>query len=239
MKEYKHILASGCSFSYDGICGTPPTDNTNGGCSFIEDPDFPVAIPRTWPGILAQRMRIISLVNTASSNHGNILVANTIYECLTRYNYKADSTLVVMNLSDPGRFDIPCSFDSALVDKENIPWNKELIPYSYMYRTSDLFRKVSVNNLDTVEQVTTNAIEMLFTFLQITNIDFRFLVMTDCTNTSLQRIINKYYKNFVCLTPGTNMVDFCQATNTNVSNTDMHPNKNGHTLIANAVYETL
>ena len=81
-KQYKNLLVGGCSFSADGVGGSPPTNTSSGGCSFIEDLDYTPAHPDTWPGFLARKLGVVSLINTASSGHGNNLITHSVLECI-------------------------------------------------------------------------------------------------------------------------------------------------------------
>ena len=237
MKQYKNLLVSGCSFSTDGLGGVPPTITHPGGCSFIKDPDFPAANPQTWPGFLAQQMNITSLCNVATISQGNMFVANTILECLNRFNYKSDDTLVVMNLSDPSRLDIPCPYDHSDVN-DHVPWNQDIIPYSYIKPNTELVDNIKQHmRIEQVEYLTTNQVEFLFTLLEYRNIDFYFLLMNDYTDACLSQVISKFKKHFIELIPGPSMYQYCQITKTYRSKKDGHPSVDGHKQIADIVYQ--
>lgn len=238
-KRYKNLLVSGCSFSANGQSGLPPTATSSGGCSFKEDPDYQVAQPLSWPGFVAQQLMVDSLVNTASCWHGNILIANSILECLNRFQYRSDDTLVLMNISEPSRLDLPCAYDHPEVDYTHIPWNNNLIPYSYFKKNLDskIIPKIEKNvGLEQVEQLTSNYVEFLFNFLENRRIDFYFLTMTNFDDSCLHSVLNKFDSHWIKLTPGPSMYEYCRQTGTCVSDSDYHPNKLAHKQISNIVY---
>ena len=237
MKAYKHLLVSGCSFTSDGIGGLPPSLSSDGGCSFANDPEFIPRHSNSWAGFLALKLNVTSLVNTAAAGHGNILIANSILECLNRFNYSSTDTLVIVNISDPARFDAPCAYDHPEVDNKNIPWDYTLLPYSYMNRNNKIIKDIEKNiGIDQIEYLTTNYVEFLFTLLENRNIDFYFLIMNDFNNSYLTTVFDKFDRHFIKLNPGISMIQFCQQTNSTVSADDYHPNIVGHKQIANILY---
>ena len=78
MIYYKNLIVSGSGFSAHGIGGVPPTENSEGGCSYIDDPDFPALEPLTWAGILAKKLQVTSLVNLSTDSGGNLLTSNVM-----------------------------------------------------------------------------------------------------------------------------------------------------------------
>jgi hypothetical protein len=239
-KQYKNLLVGGCSFSSDGIGGSPPTIDSAGGCSFIEYVDYATVQPRSWAGFLARHLGATSLVNTATSGHGNNLIANSILECINRFHYNSTDTLVVMNISEPGRLDLPCAYDHPDVDSQNIPWDPTLIPYSYLNRSSKIIKTMEKNiGFDQIEQLTSNSVEFLFTFLESRSIDFYFLTMTDFGDSCLNTVLNKFNSHYIRLLPGPSMYEYCQQTKTCISKTDDHPNNLGHKQIADIIYEQI
>jgi hypothetical protein len=239
-KKYKNLLVGGCSFSSNGIGGSPPTINSAGGCSYIEDIDYETAHPGSWPGFLAQHLGVTSLVNTATSGHGNNLIANSLLEFINKFYYNSSDTLVVMNISEPGRLDLPCAHDHPDADNQHIPWDSSLISYSYFNRSSNIIKNMEKNiGFDQIEQLTSNSVEFLFTFLESRSIDFYFLTMTDFNNSCLINVLNKFDSHYIRLTPGPSMYEYCQQTKTYISKTDSHPNNLGHKQIADIIYEQI
>jgi hypothetical protein len=235
--KFKNLLVSGCSFTQDGIGGAPPTVELVGGCSFIEDDDYIAAQPKSWAGFLAKKLKVTSMINTAASGHGNILIANSILECINRFHYKPTETLVVINLTEPWRFDLPCLHDHIEADSQHVPWDQLLIPYSYLDRNKKSINQIEKNiEFNQIDHFTSNAVEFLFNFLENQKIHFYFLTMNNFDQTFLKKVINKFNKNFIKLTPGPSMFEYCQLTNGQFSEDDFHPNLEAHKKIADQVY---
>lgn len=238
MKQYKNLLVSGCSFSQDGIGGMPPSFGSSGSCSFMSDPDYTPAQPRTWPGFLARRLGITSLVNTAASGHGNLLVAQTLLACINRYNYDVADSLIVFNLSDPSRFDLSCDHDHPDADKKNVPWDSQLIDYSFVNRQSRTIIDIEKNlGFKSIERMTSDFVCFLLNFLQHKKFDFYFLTMNDCLQTALTPVIDQFKNHRINLEPGSSMIEYCQRTGTCISADDHHPNLQGHQQIADQVFK--
>jgi len=241
MKQYKNLLVSGCSFSQDfwfnGIGGTPPSETSLGDCVYITDPKFSVELPRSWPGFLSRKLEVTSFVNVAASAHGNILVAHSILECINRFRYVPEDTLVVINLSEPWRLDLFCEYDHPEVDKQYIPWNQSFIPYSYLSYSSKTILDLRKNiGLEQVGIITSNSIDFLFNFLQNKKIDFYFLLMNDFDTTALKPVIDRFREHLIELTPGSNMISYGQLTKTYVSESNWHLGINGANKVANQIY---
>jgi len=241
MKQYKNLLVSGCSFSQDfwfnGIGGEPPSETSPGDCVYITDPKFSVEMPRSWSGFLAKKLEVTSFVNVAASAHGNILVAHSILECINRFYYTAEDTLVVINLSEPWRLDLFCEYDHPEVDKKYIPWKQSFIPYSYLDANGKITSELRKNiGLEQVGVITSNSIDFLFNFLQNKKIDFYFLLMSDFDNTVLKPVIDRFREHQIELTPGSNMISFGQLTKTYVSESNWHLGVKGASLVADQIY---
>jgi hypothetical protein len=246
MKRYKNLITGGCSFTSNGIGGAPPTNTSQGGCSYIDDIDgivggggkkYLASTPGTWAGFLAQKLNVISLINVACQSHGNILTANSILEILNKFNYDPEDTLIVFNLTDPARLDIPCD-TTSLVRSNNISWtDNDTIDHGYM-STPKTIKLVKTIGIDAVEKFTSNIVELLFNMLEHRKFEFYFLMMNDYTrHLYLGSIIDKYKTRSITIDPGTGMMEFCQLTNNYISTVDEHPNTNGHKLIADIVYK--
>jgi hypothetical protein len=236
--KFKNLLVSGCSFTQDGIGGCPPTVDSAGGCSFIDNGSGSATQPRSWAGFLARKLKVTSLVNTAASGHGNILVANSILDCINQFLYTPNETLVIVNLSEPWRFDLPCPYDHVDADHANIPWNQSLIACSYLYRSSKTMVQLEKNiGFDQIEYFTSNAIEFLFNFLENQKIKFYFLTMNDFSQTRLQKVIDKFDSRHIHLTPGKSMIEYCQITDNFMASNDLHPSTDAHEKISDQVYD--
>ena len=227
----KNLIISGDSFSYDGIGGCPPTSTTMGGCSYIADPSYQASEPNAWVGFLAKKLSVQSLVNTATAAHGNILISYTIFELLKKFNYHRDDTLIIFNLTEPSRLDIPCEF----ADKNAhswILWDKDILSHSY--------QKTVINTTDAIEKYTSESIRFLMEYLKLSDFKFYFLMMNDYRNhLYLGPIINDFKEHLIELDPGPSMLEFAISTKNTVSDQDLHPNKIAHEMIANIVYDKI
>jgi hypothetical protein len=233
-----HIVSSGCSFTADGIGGLPPSrSHLTGGCSFVHGDQ----IPKSWTGMLAKKMQCNSLVNFASPSHGNILVSMTIIEALTKYPaYRPTNTLVLFNLSDPGRLDIACSHTHT--DKSNCTsWSEEILPFSFLLPQSKLHNLMSKNiGIEQVEIMSQHAVIALLNFLFSKKFNYRFLMMTDYLNHGiLASVLKNYQHNLVTLPDSNSIAEYCIANNLTISDNDRHPSQEGHKIIADLVYNTL
>jgi len=236
-----NIVASGCSFTQDGISGVLPLNGV-GGNSFLDYPNDNIVgnLPKSWAGIVAKHLAVKSIVNTAASSHGNILIANSLLTLLTSFKYPIKNTLVLFNITEPTRLDIPCEFDN-LDKSEYIPWTRNIIPFSYLSRTS-----TSIKNLeqrlgpDAVSYLTSNTILFLLNFLKNNDYKFIFLTMSDYSNDPhLGHIIEKFNQHFLMLDNFKGMKEYCVHKNLTVSKSDCHPNIIGHQVIAERVLQQL
>jgi len=240
MKKIKNLLTSGCSFTSDGMGGVPPTKLNAGGCSFVSAGDYNATQPNSWPGFLAQQLKATSLFNTASSAHGNMLVANTLLECVNRFQYFPEDTVIVFNISEPARLDLICGYDHPDADHANVPWNKDFIPYTFIKRSSQLIVQLQKQlGFEHVEFLTSNCVEFLFNFLEQRGFAFYFLTMMDYNQSCLQKTLDKFSSHFISLDPGSNMIDFTRITNNQKSDKDFHPSVHGHELMAQQIYRRI
>jgi hypothetical protein len=226
--KVQHLIVGGCSFSADGIGGCPPDHKSNGGCSYIQDPDYVASEPNNWVGFLARKLSVQSLVNLAASSHGNILTSYSIFELLKKYNYDVKNSLIIFNLTDPFRVDIPCDFYDKKAD-ENIPWDKDILSHSY--------QKIQHCVSESMEKYTSESVRFLLEYLKLKGFKFYFLLMNDYTDHKyLGPIVNEFQDHLIAIDPGPSMMEFAISTKNTVSNTDFHPNLNGHKLIAEQIY---
>jgi hypothetical protein len=239
MITIKHLITAGCSFTGNGLGGHPPTQTEPGGCSFIDYEDNPATIPGSWAGFLAQELAVTSLVNIACISHGNLITSTVILELLKKYAYNKDNTLIVFDVAYFNRFDIPCDFDHPDASKF-IPWDKSIIPYSYLSRQSSQYSKIEKTvGLDNVPSLSSNALEYLCSYLDYNNFEYAFLPVE---NFKIYSEFNSLIKNrrhrFIDLNPGTGMREFSQLTN-NLHNNKYHPSVTGHKLIAQNIISHL
>ncbi len=230
---FKNIVASGCSFTADGIGGYPPTPAyPSGGCSFVPDIDYKSAEPTTWAGIVAQKLNVKSFVNVAATSHGNFLIANNLLALINRFNYQPIDTLVLFNLSDPARLDVLCHWDNE-TKSQYCDWPQDVLPFGYQNRNSELVKKTLLSmGIDQVEHFSSNAILGMMSFLKQENFCFYFTMMRDYrANKYLGPVIEKFKDHFVDLDPGSGMYEYALALNS-LRPDNAHPTTNGHKLIA-------
>lgn len=235
-----HIVASGCSFTQDGIGGIPPDHlNPTGGCSFIGSGDYTPAIPNSWASMVAKKIQCQSLVNFASSSHGNILISMTLIEALTKYSaYSPENTLVLFNLTDLGRLDVPCSHDHPDKTTQN-NWNN-ILPFTFLSNKSKLHSTICKNiGIEQIEIMSQHAVLALLNFLEQRKFNYRFMIMRGYSKDSkMESIINQHRCGLVEL-PGGSMEKYCIMNNLTISKTDTHPTRHGHMMLADMVYDTL
>jgi hypothetical protein len=231
--KFKNLVASGCSFTQDGIGGIPPTLHSNGGCSFKKNDDFhEPAECKSWASFLSTYLDVESFVNFAASGHGITLTSKTIIDTLDRYNYSSDNTFVVFNITSFNRFDVQCKW-SDNDRSEQIPWHENLLDYTFAKPRSQLWKEQFLNySISDIEKINTQNLEKLFTFLTGKKYQFVFTMMEDY---SAYPLIQKYKDHLVLLTPGPDMFTLCKDSNL-LSSDNFHPSTGGHQQIAKQVF---
>lgn len=234
--EYKNLLVSGNSFTQDGIGGLPPTKNSDGGNSFLDQGQGHVSTPGSWASIVAQSLKVQSFVNLAASSHSNILVANSLRHVLSNFNYSIQDTLVLFNLSIGSRLDIPCEFDHPDVSKY-IPWDKNILPHSYLDRSSKAYKFCEKNiGIDIVKSLGYAQIDFLFNWLEANHYCYYFLLTNtdDLEDQDLTKIIAPRQNRLIEINPGLAMYEYGQISGNNKEN-NYHPDQNGREDIAHQV----
>jgi hypothetical protein len=231
--NYKNLLASGCSFTQDGIGGVPPTSQSAGGSSFKQYANVQPAPCASWASFLSTYLNVDSFVNFATSGGGNLLTCETIISALEKYNYQIDDTLVIFNITEFTRLDIKKNWDDK---NDNIPWNSDYLDFTFTKKYDNLWRQ-KINELEIEEIISRSycALEKLFKYLKVNNYSFVFTMMTDY---STNAIISQHTNNLVLLEPGGGMYEFCK-TNNLLSDDNFHPSVQGHEQIAKQVYNFL
>lgn len=236
----KNIIASGCSFTENGIGGVPPTDNLPGGAGLDTVSDLNNLTPKSWASFFVETVKPNSFVNTASGSHGNHLVSTTIIELLSRYNYKNSDTLILFNISSFFRHDFLCKHSHPDVSFRT-PWTEELLDFNFLNTRSKTHKMLS----DTVDIKQTvllskNFVKTLFEFLDNNNFKFYFLWMEDYNEIFYSdRFLKKFLDLRIDCGNHNNMLDFCISKNLTVSSKDHHPSNEGHKHIADFVLSRL
>lgn len=236
---FKNIIASGCSFTEDGIGGVPPSPiDTLGGNSFLEIQNSPT--PKSWASMIAKQLQATSFVNLAASGHGNISIANNMLTFLKRFTYNPAETLILFNITDPFRLDIPCD----LLNSEQScysEWPEEIIPFKYIVSKESkiLVDLTKTMGVDQVEILTSNMLLGMMSYLKQNNFNFKFLLMSDyTTHPTLTPVISSFSNNLIKLTPGIGMREFSNAIN-NLHSDGWHPGIEAHRAIADCVINSL
>jgi hypothetical protein len=237
--DFKNLIISGNSFSQDGIGGCPPTPNTAGGCSFCGDENYKATVPKSWSSQVANKLKVTSFINTASSSHGNFLIADTILHLLTTYQYTPKNTLVIFNISMPTRLDVPCEFTNPDISKF-LSWNKSLIPFAYLNRTSRVYQTIEKNiGLDIIPTMSWQKIDFLCNWLENQKYRYLFLTTENYNSEREFRQIMAPRKNlFIELDPGVGLLEWSALTENNTEN-NYHPDEKGRGLISDLVIEKI
>lgn len=233
----KHLVIGGCSETADGIGGCPPSEHSNGGCSYVDRGDGTRATPKSWAGFVAQALDVNSFVNVACSSAGNYYICQTLMEVLTRQQYPSEQTMVLFNVTEPGRLDVPCAFDHPDACKF-VPYDVHLIPYSWLNRHSRTHDYIKKNmGIENVCRTSRTSLISLFSFLENRNLQYRFVTMHNyLTDPDLGSVLGSNC-NRIDLDPGIGIVE--NSTINNTLEDPKHPNLVGHQNIAEQVLANL
>ena len=232
----KHILAGGCSFTSDGQGGVPPSpEHPDGGCSYIDAG----AKPNSWVGFVAQTLKVSSLVNVAGSSHGNYMTAHNIITVLERHPlYSPTNTVVLFNVSDPGRLDIPCHKEHP--DSAYCEWSDQVVPWRYINKKS-LLQPLLLKNMgiEQVEALGTNMLLGLFSYLEYRGFPYGYMCMNNYSqHEQLAPVLARFSNKLINLDPGNSMTDHVKILGLNTQD-QFHPDIAGHRSIANQVLKYL
>jgi hypothetical protein len=230
----KNIIASGCSFTENGIGGVPPTNLSPGGFSAKSNSIS------TWVRHVAKKLNPTSFVNTASGSHGNILISTTIVELISRYFYEPAETLIIFNISNFYRHDFLCRRDHPDASFRT-PWSREILNFNFLDINSQTYKKLSDTiDLEQTMLLSKNHIRNLFEFLDNNNFNFYFLWMEDYSNIfNEDKFLKRYLDNLVYLGNHNNMLEFCLSNKLTISDSDEHPNQEAHKIISNYVLQKI
>ena len=236
MTSIKHIVASGCSQTADGVGGCPPTIDSDGGCSVIDRGDGSYADPASWVGFVSKYLKVNSLVNLAASSQGNIYITHTLIDFLSRYHYSPEQTLVLFNISEPLRLDILCARDHH--DAQSHPSYGDLLQYSWL-KTGSRTHKNFVKNIgfDQISLMSRVSLISLFCFLEKKGYRYLFVTMNDyCGDAYIGDIISAN-DNRIDLSPGSGIVEFARSKK--LLKDQIHPTVHGQVLIAKQVLQEI
>lgn len=198
-------------------------------CSFIDSE----LTPKTWIGFVAQELQVKSLTNVASASHGNQLIASSIIEVLTRFEYDPKETLILFNITYPGRFDAPCEFGHP--EQSNmVAWDNSIIPYTYLTNLSNAHQTI---NKISPSQVNVWLVS-LFNFLENQKFDYRFLLAENfLEDPVIGKTIKQFGNKLVHLDQSIGIKEFTFAHA--MLKDIVHPTVDGHKKIATCVMNSL
>lgn len=230
--KIKHLLASGCSFTQDGIGGMPPYENFCGASSFRNYEGIQVAECKSWASFLSKLLDVESFVNFASSSHGNVLISKTIIDALEKFSYDPLDTFVIFNISSLDRLDVICEWSSE--DKSSfVPWDQNLLDYTFAKPRSEVWKaEFNKLSLDAIYMLSLNALNTLFEYLNNHGYNYIFTTLEDYTDLPL---IQSNLNHMVTLDSTNGMYEYCNANNL-LSTDNFHPSTEGHKQIAEHVY---
>lgn len=229
--KVKNILASGCSFTQDGMGGLPPTLTNQGGNSYREDVDYPAATPLSWASFLAKKINPDSFVNLATPGHGNYLVSKTIYDMLQVYDYNPENTLVIFNISEMARMDVVCEY----TENDFVNWTQDILNYSFLKPRSSKWSKVMYDYEDDITELITHnttALSELLEYLNTNKYPFVFTTLADYTELP---VIQKYKEHYVQL-PGNGMQEYAHSLGL-LAEDGCHPNLEAQYIISKVAYD--
>lgn len=227
-----NLIASGCSFTHDGIGGVPPTSKSIGGSSFRDYDEVKGAECKSWASFLSKFLEVDSFVNFASSGHGLVLTCNTIIDALNKYNYNQNNTLVIFNITSFDRLDVKINWNSNDIS-DYIPWNSDLLDYTFAKIRGPIWKQeFNQQDIKTLAKTSETALQTLFDYLEQNKFKFVFTMMENYLGNQL---IQKHKHHLVSLDPGKGMYEFCKAKQL-LAEDNFHPSIEGHKQIANQVY---
>lgn len=226
----KHIVASGCSYTADGTGGVPPSHiHPDGGCSFIHAD--PPAQPNTWAGFVAQTLGVNSFINLAAGSHGNALISQTLIWALTHFDYSPKDTVVLFNISESMRLDIPCEWQHP--DRSRfVDWPSDLIPYTYLDRSYHSHNTVFKHmGMDQVGRMSNYHLVSLFSFLESKGFRYNFVTMKNFTKDSFIGDTIRQYQHRMIKTDPLGFWEW-SASRGQLASDGAHPNRDAHQAMA-------
>ena len=236
----KNLIVGGCSFSNDGISGSPP-NKSPGGCSFFDYPDDNIKArePSSWVGHVAKSLQVSSLVNLAAPSHGNIMTGYVLPELYRKFDYNPNNTLFLFNISNPLRLDVMTDWQHPDAC-QYIPWNGDLIPYTFLSRQSTRFEQVQKHiGWQQIGLMNKHALSNLFDFFRANKLQYYFLMMQNYLEDDyIGSIIQDNIKHCISMPEQIGMFEFINTKGFRDAD-DLHPNAIGHRLIAEQVIKQL
>ena len=220
--KIKNIIASGCSFTSNGLGGTPPTKDNPGSNCFNDNQ----CVAQTWVSHLAKMIAPISFVNLGACGHGNTLISKTLIDTVAKFNYSPDNTLVLFNISSIDRLDVVCEYNT---DNKEIKWTQDILDYSFRPVYGPHWRNslLSTESVEDVEQQSIESLVQLFDFLNSTGYPYAFTTMKDYTNLD---VVVQNSDHLVPL-PNVGMYEYAKSID-QIAIDGFHPSVSAHCQIA-------
>ena len=233
MKQFKNLVVSGCSFS----AGSSDSD-----IHYASDN------PHTWSHFLLPKINPKTFVNLAIPAGGNIASGhNIVYLLETNKCFTASDTLVLFNITGLDRLDTMC-YDDHSSATPYFQWNKE---FGFGWLTEGTFcsagpftpfKGMLQKNIGLPQIITLNSLAIVntITYLEANNFQYAFMLMDQKIKWDSPDFLKKFLDNrsahSVTFNGISNMHEYCKQ-NCLLKNDQFHPNQEGHSAIADFVYQ--
>ena len=234
MRYFKNIIAGGCSFTAHTLGGRPPTQ------FYVGENDYSnnSLNPNSWASFVAADLKPQSFINLASGGSGNIVIANSIIDCFSRYNYEIDNTLLLFNLSGWDRYDLICDWHHPECS-DYVQWNKDILPYAYIGHGKPLYEKIRKElGFNNIEHLITNFTELFLTWLDTKKINYTFTLMSEIDRNIFNKVISTRKDKLVTFGEIMYMREYALSINQTYPD-HQHPNQQGHRQIADYAIEKI
>lgn len=232
VKNYKKFITTGCSFTC-GVLPFEPDHNTNldrwRQSSFV------------WPHYVYSEIADpeTKFINLAVSGNGNEAAFHYLIYYLELYpDIDPSNILVGFNITGLERIDQFCNVNDPkqkiLTDARDVI---DLLKINTTERDHAKLDKFN-SKFNLIEQNQIRIIQAI-TYLEYHHIDYFFMFMTNkdynLAASYFKKFIDSKKENWVQFDREIGMMEFCVKKNLTVSDTDLHPNREGHELIAQYV----
>ena len=235
MKKFEKLVISGCSFS----AGSSDIHQAN-------------SQPTTWPHFLLPKINPNIFVNLAIPGGGNIAAGyNIVYLLETKKFFTSNETLVLFNITGLDRFDTICYKDNAHANP-SFSWNQDFgfgwitegeFTHGRLWRDGGLpFKGLLHKNIGIDQMITFNSLSIIntITYLEANNFQYAFMLMDQHIETAapdfLKRFLDNRSAHYITFDGVSNIYEYCKQ-NTWLKKDQFHPNHEGHSRIADFVYQ--
>lgn len=233
----KHLITSGCSFTAGEI--PLPQDSKN---------DYLIK-GSVWPHFCFAELFTPgkdTLTNLAMPGSGNIAAVYNLVHWLEKYkdNISTKDVLIVFNITELNRWDVPCSIDNPKANKDLSCIDAEgLIHPSDKLGISWITHAVHWPNrdLDNVDIVSSLAVINCFSYLEKHKFRYFFMLMNEKIYSEapdiFRQALDERKKHWIQFDNAVGIHEF--VTSKNQSLADGHPTIDGHKLIAAHIIGTI